>query len=469
MKKSIFIFTVFLLLFSIKVLSQPVANFTITEPPYCENSAIQFTNISTNAVSYYWDFGDGSFSNLENPSHTFSIIDFNFEFDVQLTVTDENDNQDTYTKQIYITQFPYANFSIQPNQQEYPNTIFYIENNGNPLGDTYIWNFGDGNSLVQSEFVGVFTYDYSETESRWGTYNVSLTTWKGGCYAATSHEVTITAPLPDSDYNSSQSVCGKNKVEMFANVNYTTPNVSEYRWFLYKENNDTAFDTINQENFDYIFDDYGKYYAKLYATAEGSIPSWSYSFIRTDTITVLKSPIVNFNISIDNGYTSKKEIFSYYESIYFNNFTENASSYLWDFGDGEQTDYHSPTHYYSEDGEYNVKLTATNDENGCVDSLKYPKSIIVSSNYLTFPTAFTTHDYLFPTFKPDYNRVAEYQITIVNRFGEIVFQTNDIDNGWDGTYKGRDCPTGGYTYKVKGQYETGWGFKLSGLVVLLQY
>ncbi len=469
MKISILILSAFLLLFSIKVLSQPVASFTIPAPPYCENSPILFTNTSTNTVSYYWDFGDGSFSNLENPSHTFSNIEDNFEFTVQLTVTDADDIQDNYSKTIYLTQFPHSGFDISPNEQEYPNTIFGIENWSNPTGDTYIWNFGDGNSIVETEFNEFFSYDYSKAESRWGTFNISLTVWKGGCYAAANHEITITAPLPNSDYNGSKSICGKNKVEMPANVNYTTPNVSEYQWFLYKENNQTAFDTINQKGFDYIFDDYSKYYAKLYATAEGSNPEWSYTYIRTDTIIVLEAPIINFNVSIRNGFTSEQEIYSYNETVDFNNFTENASSYIWNFGDGEKSDLHSPTHHYEENGEYYVSLIATNDENSCVDSLKYEKSIVISSSYLTFPTAFAPMRGLYPTFTPDYNEISVYQIKIVNRYGEIVFESNNIENGWDGTCNGRDCPASGYTYQATGRYKAGIEFKIKGNIVLIRY
>lgn len=50
----------------------PVANYTSTSP-VCLSDSIQFTNTSTNAISYTWDFGDGTFSPLTNPSHTYLL------------------------------------------------------------------------------------------------------------------------------------------------------------------------------------------------------------------------------------------------------------------------------------------------------------------------------------------------------------------------------------------------------------
>lgn len=50
----------------------PVANFTSTSP-VCLGDSIQFTNLSTNAVSYNWAFGDGAYSPLTNPSHTYLL------------------------------------------------------------------------------------------------------------------------------------------------------------------------------------------------------------------------------------------------------------------------------------------------------------------------------------------------------------------------------------------------------------
>jgi len=42
-----------------------------------------------------------------------------------------------------------------------------------------------------------------------------------------------------------------------------------------------------------------------------------------------------------------------------------------------------------------------------------------------------------------------YELTIFNRWGEVIFESNDRDTGWDGTYKERLCQVGTYVWKVK--------------------
>ncbi|MCF8228363.1 MAG: PKD domain-containing protein [Bacteroidales bacterium] len=71
-----------------------------------------------------------------------------------------------------------------------------------------------------------------------------------------------------------------------------------------------------------------------------------------------KDPIASFQFEISE---------SNYLEVTFTNFSKNASSYTWDFGDGETSTEKDPVHTYAEAGSYTVKLTAKNDAGSSAD------------------------------------------------------------------------------------------------------
>ncbi|RLD40738.1 MAG: hypothetical protein DRI89_11360 [Bacteroidetes bacterium] len=89
------------------------------------------------------------------------------------------------------------------------------------------------------------------------------------------------------------------------------------------------------------------------------------------------------------------------------------------------------------------------------------------------PNAFTPNgDGLNDTFRavPKYDYISSYQLTIYNRWGQQIFECNDIDCGWDGNYNGKASPNGAYIYKIvyeeisrPGQTKT-----LNGSVILVR-
>ena len=121
----------------------------------------------------------------------------------------------------------------------------------------------------------------------------------------------------------------------------------------------------------------------------------------------------------------------------------------WSFGDGATSSDESPTHTYSQP--YNTRPFVINytvtDSIGCQSSAQ--KSITVySSCYLTVPNAFTPNN----DGKNDYLRVLnaikaeKLEFKVYNRWGQLVFATNDWRQGWDGRFKGSQQGTGVYVW-----------------------
>ena len=72
-------------------------------------------------------------------------------------------------------------------------------------------------------------------------------------------------------------------------------------------------------------------------------------------------------------------------------------------------------------------------------------------------------------FHPVASGVASYNLKIYNKVGLLVFESSDIEMGWDGYYKGQLCPPGVYVWKVRGTYRNGQAIVMAGDVTLISY
>lgn len=125
---------------------------------------------------------------------------------------------------------------------------------------------------------------------------------------------------------------------------------------------------------------------------------------------------------------------------------------IWDLGDGTRVKQDSITHSYFDLEDHWVYLSTVSRE-GCkaMDSL-----LVIPPATLFFPNAFTPDgDGVNDTFGPVFSSVNEFNIVIFDRWGHLVFETDDIHKHWDGKVKGgTDAETGVYVYKyrAKGHY-----------------
>ena len=91
--------------------------------------------------------------------------------------------------------------------------------------------------------------------------------------------------------------------------------------------------------------------------------------------------------------------------------------------------------------------------------------------YCYVPTAFTPNNNgRNDGFKPSLVSVknGNYTFSIFTRWGQKVFETNDINEEWDGIFNGQLCEQENYVWKVTGQFENNDEFTFRGMVVLLR-
>ncbi|HHZ64372.1 MAG TPA: gliding motility-associated C-terminal domain-containing protein [Flavobacteriales bacterium] len=87
---------------------------------------------------------------------------------------------------------------------------------------------------------------------------------------------------------------------------------------------------------------------------------------------------------------------------------------------------------------------------------------------LYVPNAFTPNgDGLNETFGPVGNEVKHFSMRIYSRWGELVFESDALDNQWDGTFKGEKVQTDTYVYKIFATGEESGSFEKSGKVTVI--
>jgi len=95
------------------------------------------------------------------------------------------------------------------------------------------------------------------------------------------------------------------------------------------------------------------------------------------------------------------------------------------------------------------RVVALRNQNNPIESVS--NAVIVEKPYALYsPNAFSPDgDGINDLFKVSGQGMLDFQIEIYNRWGQMVYKSIDLSNGWDGTFKGKNLPTGTYVYKIK--------------------
>ncbi len=354
----------------------PVADFSFNPTQGIAPLTVQFNDLSQNADSRSWDFGDGTNSTEQNPIHTYSAVG---TYNVKLTVSNENDivsKLATVTVQAYITSpiTPVADFNVNPTSGDAPLTVQFTDSSQNAV--RWTWSFGDGATSTEQNP----THTYFSA----GNYIVSLTVNNANGTDSKIATVTVDSNADLSIYNSvigidetgnqiidnpgdviNYQIAIKNR----GDVNLTGVSVIDQMCVLIGPNGDgidpgvlhpgeawvyTGNYTVTQD--DINSNGYGSGSIENIATIncnELSSRSCSVSVPIIQSTPVL--PVANFRSNVTSGFAPL--------SVQFIDLSENAISRNWVFGDSTNSTDPNPEHTYSTSGNYTVIQIASN-ENG---------------------------------------------------------------------------------------------------------
>ncbi|MEO0469225.1 MAG: PKD domain-containing protein [Bacteroidota bacterium] len=153
-------------------------------------------------------------------------------------------------------------------------------------------------------------------------------------------------------------------------------------------------------------------------------------------------------------------------TINFLNTTTGAASYEWDFGFGRNSTAENPSHVFPAAGEYQVQLIAYS-ENGCADTA----IVVIDIDNVTLhvPSGFTPNgDDINDDFLVGYVGIRSLNVQIFSRWGMKIYEEDNKDFRWDGTYDGQPSPEGVYVYVIRGIGENGLDYVRSGTVTLIR-
>ncbi|HEY4798139.1 MAG TPA: gliding motility-associated C-terminal domain-containing protein, partial [Bacteroidia bacterium] len=153
--------------------------------------------------------------------------------------------------------------------------------------------------------------------------------------------------------------------------------------------------------------------------------------------------------------------------IQFKDSSLNAISWNWNFGDTYTSALQNPSHTYSASGTFSVTLTTSNSI-GCPNT-KDTVVIVPPFSQLYIPTSFTPNGdgnndiyYVFG------KCLTDMTFRIYDRWGEKIFETTDVNTGWDGMYKGEKENAGVFIYSFEGTLTTGEKVNQKGNITLIR-
>lgn len=161
----------------------------------------------------------------------------------------------------------------------------------------------------------------------------------------------------------------------------------------------------------------------------------------TQTVVAYPKPIADFTFS-------PLQPIELIEPVQFTLLTEDATQYNWTFNENNITsNFKNPIMTFEKEGVYSVALSVENKWN-CTDSIV--KNIKVMPDVAVFvPNAFTPNaDATNEVFKPVLRGVFQISFSVFNRWGQKIYETVDVAEGWDGTYLGKPCQSGEYIWKL---------------------
>ena len=179
----------------------------------------------------------------------------------------------------------------------------------------------------------------------------------------------------------------------------------------------------------------------------------------TTSVTVRPSPTAAFTYSPAIAETNVP--------FTFNNQSQDASSYSWNFGDGRTSTLENPVHEYRKSGLYEVCLTATNQYKCSSKTCKTLEAVIYP--LADVPSGFSPNgDGNNDVFRVRGYGIASMNLKVFNRWGEQIFETSDQEIGWDGTYKGKPQEMDAYGYVLVVEFVDGTSTKKQGNVSLMR-
>ncbi len=424
----------------------------------CARNLIYFKDHSTlhsthgKITRWDWDFGDGhtrsyqtfidSVSNIYNQGNSYPVT---------LTVTAEVNGitfSVPYDSLITIHPTPTADFNSSNlclgGESEFTDQSV---GNGSPVTG-WLWHFNDPASTTDTSTLQNPKHVFSGAAQ----YNVQLIANNAfSCYDSVMKTIDI-ALSPIADFSVGKA-CSGQTVQFSDSTKTFGTHLIGWQWAFNDPytNHDSAF----VQNPVHVFDSAGAFLVQLVVTDNHYCRD-----TLSKPVDIHPTPHAAFDM-LYNYHGVSGQVLMQNKSI-------GASSYFWNFGDGNTSTEENPVNQYYSGDIYNIVLVATSNYQ-CQDTATKVYDLTLG---LYIPNAFAPSSNVPGTniFKPKGIHLKEYLIQVYSSWGTLLWESNKLSEdgepleGWDGTYKGQPMPAGNYIWRVKARFidNSYWGGSNNG-------
>ncbi len=420
----------------------------------CVPLDVLFQDVVRNAKQYIWTFGDGSPDSLTTSyqiNHTYNNIG---TFTVRLIAIDSNscNVSDTVYGRIRVRTDKAAMNLLATKLPPCQSLTYRFDNlsvsvSGKPFSNSsFIWDFGDRSPLVSA---GLDSQIHSYASP--GTYVAKLLMVDTSfCnYPDELADTLRIAPLVKAQFDTVPPGCAPYD----AVFNNTSLAGQQFYWDFGDGTQSTVSYPVH------TYQNVGTYTITLVA-----VDSATCNMIDStkQTIIVSPKPHAAFSVAPIPPQPNVRNIFT--------NNSSGATHFVWEFGDGDivsKATMDTVIHQYRSSGTFQACLIAFN-EYECADTACGPVEAIINP-LLDVPNAFTPGRFgQNSVFRIQGFGITTMTLKIYNRWGQLVFETNNPDLGWDGTYKGNPQPMDVYAYTLEAYFYDGTKTTRKGDITLIR-
>jgi gliding motility-associated-like protein len=413
----------------IQVFHVPVSDFILDDG--CENTLLTFQSTSTIAegeiVQWEWIFQDNSF--IDDAEIQYAFNDWGV-LPASLVVTSNQGCSDTLTLPVSVHPTPQISLntpSICAGQVAYFNPSIEL---GAGIITNYAWDFS-----VDIEEPNTPTAEHLFENP--GEFNISLQASTNlGC-TGSANSILHVYPNPQIDFVVDRNTyCEGEMIQAIDLSSVDVPStIVGWKWFM----DDQLVDET--QNAAFFFDQPGLWDVTLRAITNHGCATDS---TMTHLVQVNPKPTAGFSVR-DNEVTMLQPVI-----VIQNEASLDVTEWLYDFGDGNLSSYSDGPHEYAGWADYIITQIVTNTF-GCSDTTY--RNVSVNEQLLFYiPNAFTpdgngNNDIFRPSFYG--SDILQYEFTIFDRWGKVVFKTTDSEGGWDGSIQGALAQDGVYNWTMK--------------------
>lgn len=423
----------------------PAFNSNLNNNAACFGTPVVFSDTSVSFApiqSWYWDFGDGTFSNLQNPPpHNYAAPGV---YEVKLVITGmDGCVSDTLRQNITIGSKPVADFQVSDTCYGFSPGI--MNNSSNQVGTITEWTWILNGTVVS----GAQQPQLSNLPA--GNYNLNLVVKSVyGCASDTATGTFVIKPAPAVDFTV-PGICINEPVNFSSFQTDNLTSISSWSWDFGDGN------TSSVQNPVHLYTVPGMKLIRLTATATNGCRSAT--VVRSENVVFVSVTTLNDSTILPN---IPLQMVTSFQSN-----SAGMISFTWSPSSGLNNPFiQNPAAILTDDKTYLV--TASTAE-GCTDTDTVNLNVFKGSA-IYVPSGFTPNgDGRNDVLRPIYLGVTKvYFFRVYNRWGQLVFSSSTPGEGWDGKINGVPQSAGTYVWMLKAEDLAGKVYEMKGTSTIVR-